>query len=329
LTLSLLSTASYNQPGFFNIRAIGLRYNDAGATGTVIETKMKDQQPGSVKGTPKPADEPDSSSSISWFNKLSRVFSSQPKDILEVREFLHTAVDEGVLSSDVVAMMDGALDVSEAQVRDVMIPRSQMMVISQDASTTELLDQVIESGHSRFPVVGEDKDEIVGILLAKDLLRYLSTSGREVKLADVLREAVIIPESKRLNILLRDFRASRNHMAVVVDEYGGVAGLVTIEDVLEEIVGEIDDEHDAEEAANISNLGENAWQVAALTEIDEFNDTFESKLSDEDYGTIGGLLLAEFGRLPETGESVVLDRFRFTVSQSDSRRLHQLEVREV
>ncbi|MBE9549975.1 MAG: CBS domain-containing protein [Proteobacteria bacterium] len=290
---------------------------------------MKDQQPGSARGTPKPADEPDSSNPTSWFNKLSRVFSSQPKDILEIREFLHTAVDEGVLSSDVVAMMDGALDVSEAQVRDVMIPRSQMMVISQDASTTELLSQVIESGHSRFPVVGEDKDEIVGILLAKDLLRYLSSSGREVKLADVLRKAVIIPESKRLNILLRDFRASRNHMAIVVDEYGGVAGLVTIEDVLEEIVGEIDDEHDAEEAANISNLGENAWQVAALTEIDEFNDAFESSLSDEDYGTIGGLLLAEFGRLPETGESVNLDRFKFTVSQSDSRRLHQLEVREI
>lgn len=290
---------------------------------------MKDQQPGSAKGTPKPADEPDSSSSPSWFNKLSRVFSNQPKDIEEIREFLKAAVGEGILSSDVVAMMDGALDVSEAQVRDVMIPRSQMMVIAQDASTTELLDQVIESGHSRFPVVGEDKDEIIGILLAKDLLRYVSSPGQEVKLADVLREAFIIPESKRLNILLRDFRASRNHMAIVVDEYGGVAGLVTIEDVLEEIVGEIDDEHDAEEAANISNLGERVWKVAALTEIDEFNEAFETGFSDEDYGTIGGLLLAEFGRLPETGESVSLDRFKFTVSESDSRRLQQLEVREI
>ncbi|MCF6264634.1 MAG: CBS domain-containing protein [Xanthomonadales bacterium] len=290
---------------------------------------MKDQQSSSNIGTQKPAEEPNSGSTTSWFNKLSRAFSNQPKDILEVREFLHTAVKEGVLSADVVAMMDGALDVSEAQARDVMIPRSQMMVISQDASNTELLKLVVDSGHSRFPVVGEDKDEIVGILLAKDLLRYVSTPGEEVKLADMLRDAVIIPESKRLNILLRDFRASRNHMAIVVDEYGGVAGLITIEDVLEEIVGEIDDEHDAEEAANISTLGDKTWQVAALTEIDEFNEAFAANFSDEDYGTIGGLLLAEFGRLPETGESVNLDRFKFTVSKSDARRLQQLEVQEV
>ncbi len=285
---------------------------------------MKDDQPGSANGTSNALGEPDSRQS--WFSKLSRAFSHQPKDITEVRDILQTASDDGVLTPDVVAMMDGALDVSEAQVRDVMIPRSQMVVISKDAGSEELLRRVIESGHSRFPVIGEDKDEILGILMAKDLLRYVASPDVEVDLAEMLREAVVIPESKRLNILLRDFRASRNHMAIVVDEYGGVAGLITIEDVLEEIVGEIDDEHDAEEAANIVKLSDTTWRVAALTEIDIFNEEFETRFSDHDYGTIGGLLLAEFGRLPEIKESVNLDRYKFTVTQADNRRLHQLEV---
>ena len=310
------------------IPATKISYNISSATGTVTENEMNKPHSSSAAGTPNPVDEPDSPHTASWFSKLLRVFSKQPKDIVEVREFLQTAADDGVLSSDVVAMMDGALDVSEAQVRDVMIPRSQMMVISQDASTEELLEQVIETGHSRFPVIGEDKDEVVGILLAKDLLRYVRSGENEIRLADVMRDAVIIPESKRLNILLRDFRASRNHMAIVVDEYGGVAGLVTIEDVLEEIVGEIDDEHDAEEEADIKQLEDKSWQVAALTPIDEFNEVFDSGFTDEDYGTIGGLLLAEFGRLPELGESVILGSHKFTVSQSDSRRLQQLVVQK-
>jgi len=286
---------------------------------------MKDDQPGSTNGASKVEDEPDSRQS--WFDKFSRAFSHQPKDITEVRDILHTASDDGVLSADVVAMMDGALDVSEAQVRDVMVPRSQMVVIPKDAGSEELLRLVIDSGHSRFPVIGEDKDEILGILMAKDLLRYVTKPDREVDLGEMLRDAVIIPESKRLNILLRDFRASRNHMAIVVDEYGGVAGLITIEDVLEEIVGEIDDEHDAEEAANIVQISDTAWKVAALTEIDIFNQQFNTRFPHQDYGTIGGLLLAEFGRLPDIKESINIDRYKFTVTLADNRRLVQLEVR--
>jgi magnesium and cobalt transporter len=202
-----------------------------------------------------------------------------------------------------------------------------MVVIPLEDPLEEVLPLILESGHSRFPVIGEDRDEVEGILLAKDLLRQFAENSGPLDLQTLVRPAVVIPESKRLNMLLRDFRASRNHMAIVVDEYGGVSGLITIEDVLEEIVGEIDDEHDEEEEAPIKQLGKNRFQINALTEVEEFNEAFSCDFSDEGYDTVGGLLLAEFGRVPEKGEEVVLaDRFQFRVTVADNRRIIMLEM---
>jgi magnesium and cobalt transporter len=265
----------------------------------------------------------------SWLEKIVSAFSSEPQDREELRSLLKESLQSGLLDADALAMMEGAIEVSEMQVRDAMIPRSQMVVIPRDGGLADFLPQILESGHSRFPVIGEDRDEVEGILLAKDLLRYFAEGGGEFDLAEVIRPAVLIPESKRLNILLRDFRASRNHMAIVVDEYGGVSGLITIEDVLEEIVGEIDDEHDEEEEALVTALGEQRFHVQALMPIAEFNETFGSELSDEDYDTIGGLLLSEFGRVPEHGETVMLDdRFEFKVTASDNRRIISCEMND-
>jgi magnesium and cobalt transporter len=235
--------------------------------------------------------------------------------------------EQGILDDDALAMMEGAIEMSETQVRDAMIPRSQMVVVNNDSRLEEFLPRIIESGHSRFPVVGEDKDEVVGILLAKDLLPHVASGGESFDLASTIRPAVVIPESKRLNVLLRDFRVSRNHMAIVIDEYGGVSGLITIEDVLEEIVGEIGDEYDEEEEALIQSLGGSRYQVQALTPIEDINEKFGSDLSDDDYDTVGGLLLAEFGRVPEFDEVVTLaDRFEFRVTKADHRRIITLEM---
>ena len=262
-----------------------------------------------------------------WVEKIGAAFSNQPRDREQLLEFLNEACEHGILDADALAMMEGALEVSETQVRDAMIPRSQMVVVHNDAALEEFLPGILECGHSRFPVIGEDKDEVVGILMAKDLLPHLASGGEDFDLADALRPAVVIPESKRLNVLLRDFRVSRNHMAIVVDEYGGVSGLITIEDVLDEIVGEIDDEYDEEEEAPILRIGENRYQVQALTPIDDLNEQFGSALSDDDYGTVGGLLLAEFGRVPEYDDVVVLaDKFEFRVIKADSRRIITLEM---
>ncbi|NIP18848.1 MAG: CBS domain-containing protein [Xanthomonadales bacterium] len=266
----------------------------------------------------------------SWLARLFGVFSSEPRDREELKEILNESLERGVVDTDARAMMEGALEVSEMQVRDAMIPRSQMVVIPRNGKLEDFLPRILESGHSRFPVIGGDRDEVEGILLAKDLLRYFASNGGEFRLLDVIRPAVVIPESKRLNMLLRDFKASRNHMAIVVDEYGGVSGLITIEDVLEEIVGEIDDEHDEKEDAPVVRLSEDRYLVQALTEIDEFNEAFGCELSDEEYDTVGGLLLAEFGRVPEHGEVVVLDgRFEFRVTTSDSRRIITLELNDL
>ena len=265
-----------------------------------------------------------------WMGRISKAFSSEPRDREELKLLINESCEKGILDAEVVAMIDGALAVSEMQVRDAMIPRSHMVVISLEASLDELLPTVLESGHSRFPVIGEDRDEVEGILLAKDLLRHYAEDGGPFDLKTLLRTAVVIPESKRLNMLLKDFRASRNHMAIVVDEYGGVSGLITIEDVLEEIVGEIDDEHDEEEEAPIKPLGDNSFRVNALAEIENFNEVFECDLSDEDYDTVGGLLLAEFGRVPETSEEVVLaERFHFSVVAADNRRIIMLEMNDL
>ena len=266
----------------------------------------------------------------SWVERIAGAFSSEPRDRDELKEILNEALQKGVLDKDALAMMEGALEVSEMQVRDAMVSRSQMVVIPRDGTLEEFMPRILESGHSRFPVIGEDRDEVEGILLAKDLLRHLADGSSEFKLTEVMRPAVRIPESKRLNMLLRDFRASRNHMAIVVDEYGGVSGLITIEDVLEEIVGEIDDEHDEALEAAITELGPGLYKVQALTEIAEFNQHFDSGLSNEDFDTIGGLVMFEFGYVPERGEVVVLaDRYEFKVTAADSRRIFTLELNEI
>jgi magnesium and cobalt transporter len=263
----------------------------------------------------------------SWMGRIAKMFSSEPRDREELKELINESCEKGILDAEAVAMIEGALAVSEMQVRDAMIPRSHMVVIPLDMPLDEFLPLVLESGHSRFPVIGEDRDEVEGILLAKDLLRHYAENGGPLDIKALVRPAVVIPESKRLNMLLRDFRASRNHMAIVVDEYGGVSGLITIEDVLEEIVGEIDDEHDEEEEAPIKPLGGNHYQINALAEVEDFNEIFECDFSDEGYDTVGGLLLAEFGRVPELGEQAVLaDRFQFRVTAADNRRVIMLEM---
>jgi magnesium and cobalt transporter len=265
-----------------------------------------------------------------WMERLAKVFSSEPRNREELKELVKESCEKGILDAEVVAMIEGALSVSEMQVRDAMVPRSHMVVIPLNIPLDEFLPLVIDSGHSRFPVIGEDRDEVEGILLAKDLLRHYVENSGPLDLKALVRPAVVIPESKRLNMLLRDFRASRNHMAIVVDEYGGVSGLITIEDVLEEIVGEIDDEHDEEEEAPIKPLGKSRFQINALAEIKDFNEAFNCVFSDEDYDTVGGLLLAEFGRVPERGEEVVLaDRFKFRVTASDNRRIIMLEMNDL
>jgi magnesium and cobalt transporter len=262
-----------------------------------------------------------------WAEKIGAAFSNQPRNRDELLQILNVACEEGILDDDALAMMEGAIEVSETQVRDAMIPRSQMVVVNNDSRLEEFLPRIIESGHSRFPVIGEDKDEVVGILMAKDLLPHVASGGEQFDLAATIRPAVVIPESKRLNVLLRDFRVSRNHMAIVIDEYGGVSGLITIEDVLEEIVGEIGDEYDEDDEVLIHSLGNNLYQVQALTPIDELNEKFDSDLSDADYDTVGGLLLAEFGRVPEFDEVMTLaDRFEFRVIKADNRRIITLEM---
>jgi len=263
----------------------------------------------------------------SLLERLTRPFQAEPRDRDELKELLNESLERGVLEPEALAMMEGALEVSEMQVQDVMVPRSQMVVVPRHGALEDFLPRILESGHSRFPVIGEDRDEVEGVLLAKDLLRYFARNGRPFDLGEFLRPALVIPETKPLNLLLRDFRNSRNHLAIVVDEYGGVSGLITMEDVLEEIVGEIDDEHDEAEEAAVKAPGDGHYRVTALTPIEEVNELFHSKLSDEEYDTVGGLLLAEFGRVPDAGESMVLaDRFEFHVAESDSRRIISLDM---
>jgi len=263
----------------------------------------------------------------SWLERLSFALLGEPKDQDELLELLRDAQQRDLLDLDALGMMEGVMQVSEMQVRDVMIPRGQIVLIEQDWSLERILAEVLESGHSRFPVIGESRDDVVGILLVKDLLRHIVTGKDPFKLEELLRPAKFIPESKRLNALLKEFRSTRLHMAIVVDEYGGVAGLVTIEDVLEQIVGEIDDEHDIDaEGPAIRLQGNGKFIVKALTPVEEFNDYFKTDLSDEKADTIGGLVMMELGRLPKRGEVVELSSFRFQVLRADNRRLHLLEL---
>ncbi|HEY9197986.1 MAG TPA: transporter associated domain-containing protein [Gammaproteobacteria bacterium] len=263
----------------------------------------------------------------SWFDRLSQALLREPKDREQLVELLRDAQRRNLLDADALGMIESVLQVSEMQVRDVMIPRAQMDVVSRDATTEEIIAFVVDSGHSRFPVISDSRDEVVGILLAKDMLRYRLDGGASFDIKDVMRPAVFIPESKRLNVLLKEFRASRNHLAVVVDEYGGVAGMVTIEDVLEQIVGEIEDEHDIDEDAFIRKRNDTNYVLKALTPIEDFNEHFGTDFSDEEFDTIGGRVIQAFGHVPKRGESVTLDHFEFKVLRADNRRVHILALR--
>jgi len=271
-----------------------------------------------------PHREDDSSTLIERFK---RFLKNEPENRDDVIDFLEDARLSSILENHELSMLKGVLEVSQIQVREVMVPRSQMVVLDQAAPPAELLQTIVECGHSRYPVLGHERDEVVGILLAKDVLKsFVKSPGAPLDIRNFLRPATFIPESKRLDTLLQDFRSSRNHMAIVVDEYGGIAGLLTIEDVLEEIVGDIDDEHDPEEVEHIQQAGDH-WTILALTRIDEFNEYFSASLRDDDYETIGGAVMRGFGRLPKRGEAINLSGFNFRVLQADRRRIHRLEVR--
>jgi len=262
-----------------------------------------------------------------WWSRLRGLIIRKSPTRASLQALLSDRRWDDVVSADEITMLTGVLTVSETQVREVMIPRSHMVVIERGAPKEEVIKTIIESGHSRFPVIGEDRDEVVGILLAKDILSHIVASPDQAfDLGPFLRQPTFIPESKRLNTLLNEFRVSRNHMAIVVDEYGGTAGLLTIEDVLEEIVGEIDDEHDPLEAEPIQALSDSRYQVRALTRIDEFNEYFGVEFSDEEYDTVGGLVIHELGSMPRRGERVLFNGFEFKVVQADRRRVHVVEV---
>jgi len=264
----------------------------------------------------------------SWFERISHALLREPQDRKQLIELLHDAKDRQLLDADALNMIEGVLQVSESQVRDVMIPRPQMVVVEEDMDPETAIPLIVKSAHSRFPVVGENRDNIIGILLAKDLLK-LSTNEPHVgtKIRDLVRPATFIPESKRLDVLLKEFRLNRNHMAIVVDEYGGVAGLVTIEDVLEEIVGEIADEYDvAEQDPFIKQMGDNEYSVKALTPIEEFNEYFNTDYEHEDFDTVGGLILQKFSHLPKAGEKIEFDDFKVRVVQAESRGIKLLHI---
>lgn len=262
------------------------------------------------------------------FDKIGNLFQGEPKNQHELLAIIDDAKQRQIIDQKTKEMIKGVLDVSKLRVRDIMIPRSQMITLGLNQSVEEFLPQLIESAHSRFPVITEDKDHIVGLLLAKDLLKFgFSQSAKNFKIEDILREAVVVPESKRLDTLLTEFRSQRYHMAIVVDEYGGVSGLVTIEDILEVIVGEIEDEFDDIDVAEIRQIGRKTYTVNALTSVDDFNDYFATNYNTEEQDTIGGLVIHKLGHLPGRGESVFIDEYKFKVTNADSRRLVQLQVR--
>jgi magnesium and cobalt transporter len=265
----------------------------------------------------------------SWLERLSQAFSGEPRNREELIEELRNAKENGLLDGETLEMLEGTLNMSSKQAVDVMVPRAKVISISADANLDEAVAIVLESGHSRYPIHGDTEDKIVGMLLAKDLLKAMSGSARSFKLLELMRPIHLIPESKKLNVLLREFKSGRRHMAIVVDEYGGVAGLVTIEDVLEEIVGEIDDEHDAEDKVEqrIHVQADGSFLVQALTPLEEFNSRFETAFDETQTDTIGGIVVEALGHLPERGEAVELAGLRFEVAKADDRRLLSLRVR--
>lgn len=279
---------------------------------------MNEDQPPSLNG----------STGRSWIERLGHaLFAGEPRSLDQLRELIRDAHRRDLVDIDALGMIEGVFRVTDMRVRDIMIPRAQMVVIEQDAPLESMLKTMLETGHSRFPVIGENRDEVVGILLAKDVLRCCAEGEPDFRVEDYLRPGAFIPESKRLNVLLKEFRASRNHMAIVVDEYGGVGGLVTIEDVLEQIVGEIDDEHDLEEDEDeIYAQGNGTYIVKALTEVPALNAFFGTDFSDEESDTVGGLVMNALGYLPKIGDSVTIGDLEFEVLRADNRRLYSLQV---
>ncbi len=263
----------------------------------------------------------------SWLDRLTHFISGEPQTKSDLEGVLSLAEEHEIIDQDARKIMEGALMVSDMQVRDIMIPRAQMVVIDSDHALPDVLSQIVAAGHSRYPVIGDGIDDVIGILLAKDLLPLIRHEGEAPPIRELMRPFIAVPESKRLNVLLREFRQNRNHMAIVIDEYGGIAGLITIEDVLEEIVGEIEDETDIEEEQPISKSGDNEYVVEALTPIEDFNEYFGTLFSDEEFDTIGGLVINAFGQLPSANQSIRLDQFEFTVIDADERRLNTLAVK--
>jgi magnesium and cobalt transporter len=261
----------------------------------------------------------------SWLERLTHFLTGEPEDREDLLDFLRAAQKRNLLEPEALSMIEGVLQVSELRVRDIMTPRSQMTVMSQDADLASVFPLVVESAHSRYPVIGEDRTEVVGILLVKDLLIH-SLKDRGLKVREIMRQALFVPESKRLNLLLREFRSTRSHMAIVVDEYGAAAGLVTIEDVLEQIVGDIEDEHDFGEEENIFRKNDHEFTLKAITPIDDFNDYFYADIDDEQFDTVGGLIIHHLGHLPKRGEKLEIGHFRFIVLRADNRRIDLLKL---
>jgi len=271
-----------------------------------------------------------SQGNTSWLDKISKAFSGDPQSSADITEILRAAEKRNIIDSDSMSIIEGAMQMVDMQVREVMIPRSQMITVKAAHEPEDYIDDIIKSAHSRFPVLGESVDEVIGILLAKDLLPMaLKGELKKSALSDILRPAIVVPESKRLNQLLKEFKATRNHMAIVVDEYGGIAGLVTIEDVLEQIVGEIEDEHDFDEEALIRERSAGEYIIKSITPIEDFNDFFKLKLSEENFDTIGGLVLQQFGHLPRRGENVEFSGFKFTVLNADNRTIRLLQANKI
>ncbi len=262
-----------------------------------------------------------------WLRKKLKSFSAEPQDRGELIELLREASDRGLIDAEATSMLEGVLEVADLQVRHIMVPRAQMVFVRRDDPPARLLSTIVESGHSRFPVMDDDRDDIVGILLAKDLLRLMSSGHDErFDIREYMRPAVFVPESKRLNVLLKEFRHNRNHMAIVVDEYGGVSGFVTIEDVIEQIVGEIDDEFDIEDDRNIRKEDERRFAVRGVTRLEEFNEYFDTQLAGDGFDTVAGLVMSRLGRLPRRGETLAIDGLEFQVVKADRRRIDTLRV---
>jgi len=288
---------------------------------------MTDEDSSNSLGKKSPL-EKNSSQERTWLDKFTNVFSSEPQSKEEFSLLLRAAHENNIIDHDALEIIEGALDVSDKQVREIMIPRSQMVVIQQNTCLEDILKLVIESSHSRFPVIGESTDDITGILLAKELLPLLLNGQESFDINNVVRPAAVVPESKRLNVLLREFREQRYHMAVVVDEYGGIAGLITIEDILEEIVGEIEDETDEEEqdGTMIRPQQDGSHLIDALTPIEDFNEHFDASVNDDEFDTIGGIIVQAFGRMPEVDETIEVNGFTFRVAEGDSRQVKLLEM---